>query len=325
MNNGRDFNNFSNASDPNWNNIPHFSRTDSSVGEVMDCVRELLSSYNDNIRTHNQFIDNYNTNIFNIINMLQTILDYHLSQQRIPPYRNRNNTQGPTDTRFSFNSTIRRRNHNDNRHYPNLDIASLIYLLNLPSPTANENTSRNNGLTHVQIDQFTQIINFDVNTMNEHQCPITLEEFTLNEEVCQIRACGHYFKRFPLLHWFDNHNVCPLCRCNLTTTHTNSTNNTIDLSLNDPQFISIEPTVNVSPETTPGRVNFPTTNQLTPLFENLFNSLSNTQSPRTTTTSNPEYQNFARIFSEILLEQTPTMDISQNLLFTLEIPMSDTV
>ena len=330
MNSGRDFNFFSYANPPNWQNVSTTSRHDESIGDIMDSVRELLTVYNDNIRAHNHIIDGYNSNIFNILNILQTLLDFYLLHQRVPNNQTRNYTNNTAaDLRNTFNPTMRRRTGNENRS--NLDISSLIYLLS--TPTFELPLPNNSGLTHLQIDEFTQNIRYN-DSMNESRCAITLDEFINNEEVCQIRACGHYFKRSALLRWFDRHNVCPVCRCNLTMPlpATPSNYQNIDLSMNVPNEIQ----QNVEPDLVPlfsssNIPNSPSTrnslpvNHLTPIFENLFNSFTQNQLQTNTTSNNVGYQQLARIISDALLDQSPVYDSSQNLLFTLEIPLPDSV
>ena len=43
-------------------------------------------------------------------------------------------------------------------------------------------------------------------------CPITLEPFTVGEEMCQIRHCSHIFKKTALMNWFSRNVRCPVCR-----------------------------------------------------------------------------------------------------------------
>jgi len=327
MNSGRDYNFFSNTNTSNWQNVPSNSRHDAPIGEIMDSVRELLSVYNDNIRAHNHIIDGYNTNIFNILNVLQILLDFYMLHQRVPAPQTRNySNNSASDLRNMFNSTARRsRNVSENRS--NFDISSLIYLLStptseLPLPANNQNI----GLTHLQIEEFTQTIRYN-ESMNENRCAITLDEFTNNEEVCQIRACGHYFKRNALLRWFDRNNVCPTCRYNLTTplpAGSSSVGSAVDLSLNVPTEPDLVPlfSSNNTP-TLPTRRNSLPPNHLTPVFENLFNTFTNNISQTSAAANNAGYQQLARILSDALLDQSPVFDSSQNLLFTLEIPIPE--
>ena len=43
-------------------------------------------------------------------------------------------------------------------------------------------------------------------------CPITLDQFQLNERILKIRHCGHVFKRDALMSWFQRNVRCPVCR-----------------------------------------------------------------------------------------------------------------
>ena len=70
-------------------------------------------------------------------------------------------------------------------------------------------------LTASQVDDATQMVQYDCDTMNHNQCPITLEDFVDGEQVCRISHCGHIFKRANLLRWFDTNTCCPVCRHNL--------------------------------------------------------------------------------------------------------------
>ncbi len=70
-------------------------------------------------------------------------------------------------------------------------------------------------LTASQIDAATEMIHYDCDTMNQTQCPITLEDFSDGDQVCKIIHCGHIFKRANLMRWFDTNTCCPFCRHNL--------------------------------------------------------------------------------------------------------------
>jgi hypothetical protein len=70
-------------------------------------------------------------------------------------------------------------------------------------------------LTMSQIDASTQNLTYDCDTMNQTQCPITLDDFVDNESVCQIVHCGHMFRRSNLMRWLDTHTCCPVCRYDL--------------------------------------------------------------------------------------------------------------
>lgn len=65
--------------------------------------------------------------------------------------------------------------------------------------------------TAEQIETATETIVFS-SSMNNHTCPITLETFQEDEEICRIRHCGHTFKRTAIENWFQRNVRCPVCR-----------------------------------------------------------------------------------------------------------------
>jgi hypothetical protein len=48
-------------------------------------------------------------------------------------------------------------------------------------------------------------------------CPISLEEFSTEEELCQIKQCRHIFKWSSLQTWFSRNSHCPVCRFDVRT------------------------------------------------------------------------------------------------------------
>ena len=46
----------------------------------------------------------------------------------------------------------------------------------------------------------------------ETRCPISLEDFVIGDELCEIRNCRHVFKWTNLQSWFSRHSNCPVCR-----------------------------------------------------------------------------------------------------------------
>ena len=78
-----------------------------------------------------------------------------------------------------------------------------------------------NGLSHSDVEDATQNVEYVDDEFNETHCPITHEEFEDGDIVCQIRHCSHIFKRPALMRWFDTHTTCPVCRHELQNdTHT---------------------------------------------------------------------------------------------------------
>lgn len=55
----------------------------------------------------------------------------------------------------------------------------------------------------------------ETNTLEQTQCPISLENYQPGDVLTQIRHCGHTFLAAPLQRWFVQNTHCPLCRHNL--------------------------------------------------------------------------------------------------------------
>ena len=66
--------------------------------------------------------------------------------------------------------------------------------------------------TSRQIDQGTETIICNESHIVYTVCPITLEPFTVGEEMCRIRHCSHIFKKTALMNWFSRNVRCPVCR-----------------------------------------------------------------------------------------------------------------
>ena len=68
------------------------------------------------------------------------------------------------------------------------------------------------GASEQQINAGTTAIEFANLPEGTATCPITMEPFTEESDICQITACGHCFSRRSLSRWFQNHVTCPVCR-----------------------------------------------------------------------------------------------------------------
>ena len=75
-------------------------------------------------------------------------------------------------------------------------------------------SSRNNvvrGLSAVDIVAGTTVTNY-VQEESPFTCPITLEQVQVGEPVMRINRCRHRFRESALRRWFENHQMCPICR-----------------------------------------------------------------------------------------------------------------
>jgi hypothetical protein len=72
-------------------------------------------------------------------------------------------------------------------------------------------TAATDGFSTADIEEATQLVPYD-NSMNETRCPITWTNFTVGQNVLQIRRCGHVFDPEALRTWFRQNRRCPICR-----------------------------------------------------------------------------------------------------------------
>jgi len=150
-------------------------------------LRTFVNEYNQVIRTHTEMMSEYNTNVRNIINLIQRTSEY-----------------GPTHTHTPASTPTTRSSSRS-------DIATLIYLLS----QAGVDDVRA-GLSQSQIENATESVLYTPEAFPEiTQCPISLDEFEVGEVVCQIRYCRHIFKPRNLRRWLETHTGCPVCRHDL--------------------------------------------------------------------------------------------------------------
>ena len=103
----------------------------------------------------------------------------------------------------------------------NIEPVSLFTYTYYPNANTNTNTTNTtvNPLTTDEIAYATRTYSYinDTASNNEesNRCPISLETFHVGDVVCEIRGCGHIFKRPPLMRWFRRNSQCPMCRYQL--------------------------------------------------------------------------------------------------------------
>jgi hypothetical protein len=236
--------------------------------------REIVNSYNENVRIHNQHMIEYHHNMRYILAMLDS---YNFSPESI----------------FSMPRSARTRQSPISSSQINSDLSSLIYLLNshfngrTTSPVS-PHENNDNTLSVDQIENATQNVLYSP-LLGETRCPISLEEFNENDYVCQIKHCGHIFKRTSLMRWFERYSSCPVCRYNLHDyPEENIRNNTAtDMDID----IDID--------------------------ENTTSSGIDTASTRST------INNISRLLTDLISENIPggSLDSSNNLIYTFDIPL----
>lgn len=154
--------------------------------------------YDENMRRYQE-----NTlQMIRISQMLTRTMQSFRNQMNTPPRRtNPFNSLLPTHVRDFLQ-----------RHNIDFDVESF----SVPYNSMFQNNSEISHPTITQIMDATE--RFINNESNEEriqtntQCPITLEEFLQDEELCQIKQCQHIFKWSSLQTWFSRNSVCPVCR-----------------------------------------------------------------------------------------------------------------
>jgi hypothetical protein len=166
-------------------------------------------------------INLFQENIREMINLMRTTIqmqnNYYANIQRMNNQRtNRSPNLFTNRYRQRFTNTMNSRYNDRDRDH---DYDLLFSYIIPPNTRTNVQSSR---LTSQQIQLATQNIVYD-ETMNEERCPITLDNFIVGENICQIRHCRHIFKTDPLMNWFQRNVKCPVCRYDIRTYNSPST------------------------------------------------------------------------------------------------------
>lgn len=300
------------------------------ITEITQIIRTLVFYYTENITQHNRVIETYNQNVTTLLTLLNNILEHHT-------LRNRQQNTDYRDFNYYYRNLFQpRRGGTISRNRgASLDLSNLVYLLNLPIQVgvnggAAVATERPTPLTLTEIAHATRIIYYD-ESMGERRCPISLDDFIPNEQVCQIRGCRHYFKPQHLLRWLESHVECPVCRYDLRQyrTSTSTTNSTAagqeiaELRDNLDQPDTNQGTTNITENSQPIRRNV-SVSEFLPILENILSSPSSTNDiPILSDSSTNLLTNrFSQVLTDLILDQIPSIDSSNNLLYTIEIPLT---
>ena len=220
------------------------NRETDEIQEILDNFRELVHGYNENMRYHHRTLDSYQQNINQSIGLLHFILNRIINNSRA--YQTDTREPRTTNNHFRDNRSTRNGNGNNNNSLET-DITSLIYMF--MTPPQNMNGARNTDiryLTSIQIDNAIEMITYNSETIEVRHCPITLDDFVENEEICRIRGCGHIFRRQPLLQWLETHVGCPVCRFDLRDFSNNIINENRQQSNNNMNSVGIQRTTTIS-------------------------------------------------------------------------------
>ena len=204
--------------------------------ELMDdfCTRwsRYTHDYHENIRMYNQ-------NIAQMSRIQQAVLRaIHLLQQtrhepsviRVSQPESQIPTAGNHVTSL-VNFPIHVRDFFMRNNTGGIDLQGFSIPLQTAAAVAAATESASRFPTIMQVLNATERFTFTSETtrrINDIRCPISLEEYVLGEELCEIRHCRHVFKWSSLQNWFSRNSHCPVCRYDIRTFPTEVADNTDD-------------------------------------------------------------------------------------------------
>ena len=335
--------NFQSEYVPPTYNMPSYDSDMEMLRELTETIRDLNYNYNENIRYHHRILENYNQNMNLLFILLQTIYNHVLQSGRRhttsadPSFRSRG-YRGARSPAWSTGFPRR-----TSEPSLEMDLSSLIlYLFTNGNPTPNGSGARNGTavtpLTSVQIEQSTEMILYNP-SFGERICPISMENFDENEHVCRIRGCRHFFKREHLMRWLQTSSQCPVCRYNLrdfsnNTVTVDPAGTAVDESRIHNEELYVNPTEFISTEYNRDRlrrdISFENQDTVSPRgnssflrnpMEELASALLRPIMSSNNLVADNDTQNISQLLTNLLRNQLPAIDASNNLLYTLEIPM----
>ena len=198
INNNRYYNNYNNMSQQDlYQSYINFIRnTTQIINNSIVLLSNQQNTYNDMITHHNL----YNNTYYNTFNREPR---YRYTQPQV--YR-----PSPLNPLFTRLFMSNNNNNNNNNNTPRLpDINDLV-----------------NNISYCLYN--------DISSNTNDTCPITQQEFNLNDIVLKINACNHCFNPQSLLTWLSRCGVCPLCRHSIISNPINreNSNNTQNINTN---------------------------------------------------------------------------------------------
>jgi len=259
-------------------------------------IYEFMYDYQRNIRHYTDNMNEYNNIVTLFLNRIANNIDrtneYHntYNTYRNPHMRQRTTVFTNPSIRNVVRDFLERRDDE-------------VFLNTIREPQLENVVVRP---TAEQIETATEMVVFSP-SMNNHTCPITLETFQEDEEICRILHCGHTFKRTAIENWFQRNVRCPVCR----------------YDIRDYEHI-------YSPRSSPLRSSLPSSviepeEDLDGEFQDLVNELeeearSTFISPATSITST--LTNAVRTFINNELQRIPVSTAARELVYTFDIPLT---
>lgn len=106
--------------------------------------------------------------------------------------------------------------------FANGNIQSGGYSVSFGTPGEDEMEDVPVGLTPQQINEFTELVNYDGE--EEITCSVCRDNIEEGAHCRKINGCGHHFHHGCLDRWLTNHHTCPNCRADLRETNSENEN-----------------------------------------------------------------------------------------------------
>ena len=218
----------------NMNNSNSRSANQSSSNPSTRTSSQGTSSSN----RSNQYSSTYNILDFRIFEMLS--LMYNDNNRQIENLMNENHIIRETITQMiSANLGQNLRRSTNRRRTNNSTYNPIDSILRYTLPTTNTTTQFNNTFTsffdpvevfpsQAQYELATRVVQFSqIQSPINTTCPISLEMFSPEQYVTQIRHCNHVFSTTNIQNWFLSNCRCPVCRYDIRDFQVDASNNEI--------------------------------------------------------------------------------------------------
>lgn len=202
-----------------------------------DDQRQLINMYATQYNHANAQIDRLYGVLDEIRYNIALIIDEYQDQQRQQRQQNQRSTRSSNSGTSSASSSASSsaassaagRNRNNILYDYQNPINPGLYVTRPTSRNRNMNTNFSNDISNIlssflnstvtvrpsalQIETASRLVRYgDIDRPISDTCPISMEHFSIDDQVRQIRHCGHIFMPAEFDEWFQGNTRCPVCR-----------------------------------------------------------------------------------------------------------------
>ena len=232
------------------------------LNDITYMYRNLTLSMRNVMMGYNSAINNYNQNISRFLTTMDDYRrDIHVFQNQLfhnrshitrnIPDLNQNQTTPPSTPNVSNRNTpSRMRNVRNNlgiNRATTFSTPMSLYsnLFSLPRTRTNVIPTFEDVVVAPTIEEINNAVEtfeyVDGMSLINNRCPITMEDFIVDERISRIHHCGHTFREEAINSWFRASVRCPVCRYDIRE---DSPQSTSDISQNDITNNNIDDTAN---------------------------------------------------------------------------------